>query len=251
MKIKNCKYYHGTGDYRTLKTITKNAILDSKKDSLHDLLECDDHDLFEPNSFWLTSSKLVAQTYFSRGFESEYKSDNPLIKSINLPKREVPNSTKIKVFYRKKGSSKFPSTKTIYPYEKLPKEALTPTKKLKKNTQIQVLLPNGQEIFDINKDFSSVQAAIKSANELLNKELPCRKFSKVIKFNINTKNTKIIDMKGERFKRPAKVARAVYGEGFDSVLFKNVYDVGNVAYGNEFISDVLAVHIDQVELNPL
>ena len=178
--------------------------------------ENDTHGLFDRDAIFLTDSEDVAKTYQTA---LDVKDDNTEIIKENVEDEDLPDGTKV-IAYPGKGKSKI-----ILDGLELPKSISTPSGKLKKGVQLEVLMPNGVHAYSPRKDFSTPEKALESARELYNAPIRKNKFSGVRKLELDTSNFKTIDFKGGRYESPLEHNNKARAEGYDGVIFKNVLDV--------------------------
>lgn len=172
---------------------------------------------------WFSTDERVADSYAAGLFEhgaGEWDQE----KYKHFTDADLPEGTRMRVI--SKGHSEFLTDQQIKDDE-IPSANRTPGGKLKKNSQLQVILPSGQSIWNINMDFSTPNTAMQSARKTYNFPIPQRTSSRTMQVFLKMKNPKTIDLNGGLFyKMGDKAAKALY-EGHDGLIVKNVHDPGS------------------------
>jgi aryl carrier-like protein len=194
-------------------------------------IEEDSKGNYEDGVYWFSDSKFNAQTYAQGLFD---EGSNPIdpSKSIPVDQKPLPSGTVVK-WWPGKGKKPITLTKEQVDSNTLPLEALTPTGKMKRGSQLQVELPNGfaagGAMFtrrNLGKEPTTPKRALELALDAYNAPLSQRVKSVVIPVFLDIGKSAEEDMKGESFSRMGKRAASYRAKGYDSVKFKNVIDPG-------------------------
>lgn len=226
---------HGTpfGDIRVFDS-------GSNPDWYEGIAEDDDKGNYSEGVHWFTDSLFNAQTYAS-GYLAQnagpYDEANDSLR-VNVPQGPLPKGVVMKWFpggkgWWKKGLNPITLTEEQIQNDTLPPEALTPSGRMKRGSQLQVYFPNhsslGGAFFENSnggKQPSSPQRVLEIARQAYNTPLWLRTTSRVIPVYLKLQNPKIIDMGGERFRRMGRKADRAFREGHDGMIIRNVIDPG-------------------------